>query len=148
MRGVLVKQSKSATYRALFTSEETLPRQATRSAFEAASALPCNGNPLPYMQVALAVNAMSTCGLIHAALMKTGKMYVAESEEAEFMKRCREFALQCVSHSVHRAPWPTIALSPPMLLFSCFVFCGQALWWRAFPFAKVYGGMVPSRVVA
>ena len=44
----------------------------------------------------LAVNSMSTCGLVHAALMKTGKMYVAESEEAEFMKRCREFALQCV----------------------------------------------------
>lgn len=42
------------------------------------------------------MNAMSTCGLIHAALMKTGKMYVAESEEAEFMKRCHEFALQCV----------------------------------------------------
>lgn len=37
---------------------------------------------------------MSLCGLIHAAVMKTGKMYVAESEEAEFMKRCREFALQ------------------------------------------------------
>ena len=42
-----------------------------------------------------------------AALMKTGKMYVAESEEAEFMKRCREFALQCVSAlarlNVHQA---------------------------------------------
>ena len=45
-------------------------------------------------QVALSVNSMSLCGLIHAAVMKTGKMYVAESEEAEFMKRCREFALQ------------------------------------------------------
>ncbi len=45
-------------------------------------------------QVALSDNSMSLCGLIHAAVMKTGKMYVAESEEAEFMKRCREFALQ------------------------------------------------------
>ncbi|CAK0784313.1 hypothetical protein CVIRNUC_007517 [Coccomyxa viridis] len=47
--------------------------------------------------VALSVNSMSLCGLIHAAVMKTGKMYVAESEEAEFMKRCREFALQYCS---------------------------------------------------
>ncbi len=46
------------------------------------------------LQVALSINSMSLCGLIHAAVMKTGKMYVAESEEAEFMKRCREFALQ------------------------------------------------------
>ncbi len=60
-----------------------------------------------FLQVVLAVNSMSTCGLVHAALMKTGKMYVAESEEAEFMKRCREFALQCVSAlarlNVHQA---------------------------------------------
>ncbi|CAL8469232.1 g8773 [Coccomyxa elongata] len=44
--------------------------------------------------VGLSINSMSLCGLIHAAVMKTGKMYVAEAEEAEFMRRCRAFALQ------------------------------------------------------
>lgn len=45
-------------------------------------------------QVGLSINSMSLCGLIHAAVMKMGKMYVSESEEAEFMRRCRAFALQ------------------------------------------------------
>lgn len=45
-------------------------------------------------QVGLSINSMSLCGLIHAAVMKTGKMYIAKAEEAEFMRRCRAFALQ------------------------------------------------------
>ena len=49
------------------------------------------------LQVGLAINCMSTCGLIHAAVMKTGKMYVAEGEEAEFMRACRRFALRCAA---------------------------------------------------
>ena len=93
------------------------------------------------VQVVLAVNAMSTCGLIHAALMKTGKLYVAESEEAEFMKRCREFALQCASAHPPSSAVATIAVSPPKLLFACRLFCGQALWWPAFPVAQASGGM-------
>lgn len=45
-------------------------------------------------QVGLSINAMSLCGLVHAAVLKTAKLYVDESEEAEYMRRCRDFALQ------------------------------------------------------
>ena len=51
------------------------------------------------MQVGLSINSMSVCGLIHAAVMKTGKLYVAESEEAEFMRLCRQFALRWATPS-------------------------------------------------
>ena len=50
--------------------------------------------------MALAINCMSVCGLVHAAIMKTGKLYVAEAEEAEFLRRARHFALQCAPLSV------------------------------------------------
>lgn len=52
---------------------------------------------------------MSVCGLVHAAVMKTGKLYVAEAEEAEFLRRARRFALQC-------APLQTLT---PVFLVVC-----------------------------
>ena len=48
---------------------------------------------------------MVMCGLIHASILKMGRAYVTEEEEAEFIHRCRDFALRrartltAVSHS-------------------------------------------------
>ena len=55
----------------------------------------CAHQPPCAAQVAVSINCMSVCGLVHAAIMKTGKLYVAEAEEAEFLGRARRFALQC-----------------------------------------------------
>ncbi|KAK9840263.1 hypothetical protein WJX74_006466 [Apatococcus lobatus] len=44
--------------------------------------------------VALSLNSMMICGLIHASIMKTGHDYVSEEQEAEFMASCRDFALR------------------------------------------------------
>ncbi|KAK9864777.1 hypothetical protein WJX84_005167 [Apatococcus fuscideae] len=44
--------------------------------------------------VALSLNSMMICGLIHASIMKVGHDYVSEEQEAEFMASCREFALR------------------------------------------------------
>ena len=46
------------------------------------------------LQVALCLNSMMICGLIHASIMKTGHDYVSEEQEAEFMAACRDFALK------------------------------------------------------
>jgi hypothetical protein len=43
--------------------------------------------------VCLNVNAMMMCGLIHASILKSGRAYVTEEEEADYIFRCREFAL-------------------------------------------------------
>jgi hypothetical protein len=63
------------------------------------------------MQVGLSINSMSVCGLIHAAVMKTGKLYVAESEEAEFMRLARQFALRCAGGAFFE-PCPLKSLAP------------------------------------
>ena len=44
------------------------------------------------LQVALNVNAMMMCALIHASILKSGPEYVSDAEEADFMSRCRQFA--------------------------------------------------------
>lgn len=48
-------------------------------------------------QVALSFSSMTMCGLIHASILKMGRSYVTEEEEAEFMHHCRDFALRCFS---------------------------------------------------
>lgn len=45
-------------------------------------------------QVALSFSSMVMCGLIHASILKMGRAFVTEEEEAEFIHRCREFALR------------------------------------------------------
>lgn len=42
--------------------------------------------------VALMTNAMVTCSLMLAAILKNGKLYVSSEEETEFMIRCKKFA--------------------------------------------------------
>ena len=37
---------------------------------------------------------MTMCGLIHASILKMGRSYVTEEEEAEFIHHCRAFALR------------------------------------------------------
>ena len=37
---------------------------------------------------------MTMCGLIHASILKMGRTYVTEEEEAEFIHHCRTFALR------------------------------------------------------
>lgn len=44
--------------------------------------------------VALNVNAMMMCALIHASILKSGPEYVSDAEEADFMSRCRQFAIR------------------------------------------------------
>jgi calcium release-activated calcium channel protein 1 len=39
---------------------------------------------------------MTACGLIHASILKMGRSYVTEEEEAEFIHHCRDFALRWV----------------------------------------------------
>ena len=46
------------------------------------------------MQVALSFSSMTMCGLIHASILKMGRSYVTEEEEAEFIHHCRDFALR------------------------------------------------------
>ena len=38
------------------------------------------------------VNSMVTCSFMHASILKTGKRYVSEVDEASFIFRCRDFA--------------------------------------------------------
>ncbi len=45
-------------------------------------------------QVALSFSSMTMCGLIHASILKMGRTYVTEEEEAEFIHHCRDFALR------------------------------------------------------
>ena len=45
------------------------------------------------LTVGLMVNAMVTSSLMLASILKNGKTYVAEEEEAEFMARCRSFSV-------------------------------------------------------
>ncbi len=45
-------------------------------------------------QVALSFSSMTMCGLIHASILKMGRSYVTEEEEAEFIHHCRNFALR------------------------------------------------------
>ncbi len=47
------------------------------------------------LQVALSFSSMTACGLIHASILKMGRSYVTEEEEAEFIHHCRDFALRC-----------------------------------------------------
>ncbi len=51
------------------------------------------------VQVALSFSSMTMCGLIHASILKMGRSYVTEEEEAEFIHHCRDFALRqaCLS---------------------------------------------------
>lgn len=42
--------------------------------------------------VALMTNAMVTCTVMLAAILKNGKLYVSSEEETEFMIRCKKFA--------------------------------------------------------
>lgn len=42
--------------------------------------------------VGLMVNSMVTCSFMHASILKTGKRYVSEVDEANFIFRCRDFA--------------------------------------------------------
>ncbi|EIE21155.1 hypothetical protein COCSUDRAFT_17677, partial [Coccomyxa subellipsoidea C-169] len=44
--------------------------------------------------VALSFSSMTACGLIHASILKMGRSYVTEEEEAEFIHQCRDFALR------------------------------------------------------
>ncbi|CAK0784312.1 hypothetical protein CVIRNUC_007516 [Coccomyxa viridis] len=44
--------------------------------------------------VALSFSSMTMCGLIHASILKMGRSYVTEEEEAEFIHHCRAFALR------------------------------------------------------
>ncbi|CAL8469231.1 g8772 [Coccomyxa elongata] len=44
--------------------------------------------------VALSFSSMTACGLIHASILKMGRSYVTEEEEAEFIHHCRDFALR------------------------------------------------------
>ncbi|CAD7703857.1 unnamed protein product [Ostreobium quekettii] len=44
------------------------------------------------LTVGLMVNAMVTTSLMHASILKTGKNFVSEEDEAEFIFRCRQFA--------------------------------------------------------
>lgn len=53
------------------------------------------------MQVALSFSSMTMCGLIHASILKMGRSYVTEEEEAEFIHHCRAFALRQVHLSIH-----------------------------------------------
>ena len=48
-------------------------------------------------QVALSFSSMTMCGLIHASILKMGRSYVTEEEEAEFIHHCRAFALRQAS---------------------------------------------------
>lgn len=50
---------------------------------------------------------MTACGLIHASILKMGRSYVTEEEEAEFIHHCRDFALRWV-------PSKTLPLHPAM----------------------------------
>lgn len=45
-----------------------------------------------YVQVGLMVISMVTCSLMHASILKTGKRYVSEEDEADFIFRCRQYA--------------------------------------------------------
>eukprot|EP00803_Ostreobium_quekettii_P011486 evm.model.scf_2756.1 EVM.evm.TU.scf_2756.1 scf_2756:2942-7407(+) len=44
------------------------------------------------LTVGLMINAMVTTSLMHASILKTGKNFVSEEDEAEFIFRCRKFA--------------------------------------------------------
>eukprot|EP00210_Caulerpa_lentillifera_P002186 g2100.t1 len=44
------------------------------------------------LTVGLMVNSMVTCSFMHASILKTGRKYVSEADEANFMFRCRHFA--------------------------------------------------------
>lgn len=39
------------------------------------------------------VNSMMTCSFMHASILKTGKLFVSEEDEANFIFKCREFAI-------------------------------------------------------
>ncbi|CAL5229850.1 g13259 [Coccomyxa viridis] len=54
--------------------------------------------------VALSFSSMTMCGLIHASILKMGRSYVTEEEEAEFIHHCRDFALRYKSGD--RPPQP------------------------------------------
>ena len=52
--------------------------------------------------MALSFSSMTMCGLIHASILKMGRSYVTEEEEAEFIHHCRAFALrQASSRGIH-----------------------------------------------
>lgn len=44
------------------------------------------------LTVGLMINSMVTTSLMHASILKTGKNFVSEEDEAEFIFRCRQFA--------------------------------------------------------
>mmetsp|Transcript_17447 Transcript_17447/g.41722 ORF Transcript_17447/g.41722 Transcript_17447/m.41722 type:complete len:342 (-) Transcript_17447:138-1163(-) len=56
------------------------------------------------LTVVLMVNCFVACSLILASILKTGKRYVSEEEEADFIWRCRAFNLNYVPGS--RPPMP------------------------------------------
>lgn len=56
------------------------------------------------------VNCFVACSLILASILKTGKRYVAEEEEEEFMWHCREFFLgyTCAPRPPPSGPSPLV----------------------------------------
>ena len=58
-----------------------------------------------FVQVALSFSSMTMCGLIHASILKMGRSYVTEEEEAEFIHHCRDFALR------HAHPYTLLSAS-------------------------------------
>ena len=56
------------------------------------------------MQVGLNAQAMVTSSLMHASILRSGKQYVDEEAEAEFMHQCVQFAARY--QPGHRPPAP------------------------------------------
>ena len=77
-------------YRRCWAGEATLAPEVGLEMQGAHSASWCE----PLLQVALNVNAMMMCALIHASILKSGPEYVSDAEEADFMSRCRQFAIR------------------------------------------------------
>ena len=83
------------------------------------------------------VNAMVTTSLMHASILKTGKNFVSEEDEADFIFRCRQFAKEY--RLADRPPAPARSFEAHWTQRA------EGEWRRAFFMFSAGEGLLPTR---